>query len=73
MNKREFKSEVKKIKKILSSPKNQRIVKQHLEFWDKTLNNLSDCICRGLGFDNNIETEKYHPILVVNKYYLRVK
>jgi len=73
MNKKQVKQELKKIKKILTSPKTKKAVKKHLAFWDKTFNNLGDSIYKGLGVDKYTDEERYQPILVINKYYLRVK
>ncbi|MFA7708439.1 MAG: hypothetical protein WCX73_05810 [Candidatus Pacearchaeota archaeon] len=67
MNKKQLHRELKKIKKIITSPKTKKAVKRHLTFWDKTFNNLGDSISNGL-------TEKESkPIITINRFYLRLK
>ena len=66
MNKKEFKQEIKKIKKILTSRKTKKIVKSHFIFWDKALNGLGDSIANNLI----LPQEETQPIITVNEYYL---
>lgn len=66
MNKKEFKHEMKKIKKIITNKKTRKIVKSHLIFWNGYLNNLGDAIANNL-----IQSQEEKPfILTINRFYI---